>query len=316
MINYISVVMSVKNGGNYLTRAAKSITNQTFKNFEFIIINNDSRDNTQQILEDLAKDDNRIKIIKNSNNEKPSIGRMTGIKKAKYEWIALMDADDECHPERLENQINYINKSKIRNLGVVSTYGKYINSNNKIIANFYSGPISIKEFNKLHSNNEGYGIIDPSSIIKKEALFSVGGYLDRTFAYDLDLYYKIAEKNYIIQSINLPLYYYRIHANSYSVKHSMAQRQATHFINYNMRQRRNGQKEISNEEFNKKIWKSFSYRFSRQIHDLAMTNYKISGYSFIEKKKFHFLFFLILSFMLSPRYVIKKLFMQFVKKNV
>ena len=64
MINYISVVMSVKNGGNYLTRTAKSITNQTFKNFEFIIINNDSRDNTQQILEDLAKDDNRIKIIK------------------------------------------------------------------------------------------------------------------------------------------------------------------------------------------------------------------------------------------------------------
>lgn len=316
MTNHISVIMSVKNGEKYLTRAAKSILNQTFKNFEFIIVNNDSIDDTQLILENLAKEDSRIKIINNSNNENPSQGRMTGIKNAKYEWIALMDADDECHPERLEKQVNFIVNTEIKNLGVISTYGKYINSQNKVIANFYSGPINIKEFKNLHLNNDGYGILDPSSIIKKDVFLNVGGYLNQTFAYDLDLYYKIAESGYVIQSINLPLYFYRVHAGSYSVKHSMKQREVTHFINFNMRQRRNGKKEISDEEFNKKFWKRLYYRFPRQIHDLAMTNYKISGYSFMEKKIIRFLFFLVLSFMLSPRYVFKKLFVQFIKKNV
>ena len=66
-IEKISVVMSVKNGEKYVTRAIESILNQTFDNFEFIIVNNDSNDHTPEILSTFERKDSRVKIIKNSS---------------------------------------------------------------------------------------------------------------------------------------------------------------------------------------------------------------------------------------------------------
>ena len=307
--------MSVKNGEKYVAKAAESILNQTFKKFEFIIVNNDSNDKTEEILDNLAKKDSRIKILKNSNNEKPSEGRMTGIKEAQCEWFALMDADDESHPDRLQKQVEFINNTEIQNLAVLSTYGKYIDKNNKKVANLFYGPTSLNQFKKIYSNNGNVTIIDPSAIIKKDVFLKVGGYLNETYAYDLDLYYKIAEKNYIIQSINSPLYFYRIHADSYSVKNSMKQREMSHFVNYNMRQRRNGKNEITKEFFYENFWSKPFYRIHRKIHDQAMTNYKIAAHSFLEKKFLFFFVFIISAFMLSPAYVIKKIYRLFFNIN-
>ena len=146
--------MSVKNGEKYVARAIESILNQTFDNFEFIIVNNDSNDHTPEILSTFERKDSRVKIIKNSNNEKPSEGRMRGIEETKYDWFALMDADDESHPDRFQKQIEFINKSEMDNLAVLSTYGKYIDKNSKIVANFFSGPTNLKDFKNIYSRKE------------------------------------------------------------------------------------------------------------------------------------------------------------------
>ena len=104
-IENVSIIMSVKNGEKYLVRAIESIINQSFRSFEFIIVNNDSNDGTFEILENYKNKDSRIKILVNSNNETLYDGRTTGIKEAKFDWFALMDADDECHIDRIQKKI-------------------------------------------------------------------------------------------------------------------------------------------------------------------------------------------------------------------
>ena len=306
--------MSVKNGEKFLHKAIDSILNQTFKNFEFIIINNDSSDNTQEILENFIKKNSRIKTLKNFNNETLYQARIKAIKEAKYEWCALMDADDECHPQRFEKQVDFINNTEFENLAVVSTYGKYINKNSTIVANFFSGPKDINQFKNIFSNNDSFAIIDPSSIIKKDIFFKIGGYLENNIAADLDLYYKIAEAGYLIQTIASPLYCYRIHGGGYGVKNSMKQCKVTHLLNYNMRLRRSGKEEITEQQFNTNFWNKASYRIPRKILDYSKTYYKISTRSFIEKKIFTFFLNIILAFLFSPRYVLKKIYQQLFKR--
>jgi len=313
-IEALSVIMSVKNGEKFLHKAIDSILNQTFKNFEFIIINNDSSDNTQEILENFIKKNSRIKTLKNFNNETLYQARIKAIKEAKYEWCALMDADDECHPLRFQKQVDFINYTEFENLAVVSTYGKYINKNSTIVANFFSGPKDINQFKNIFSNNDSFAIIDPSSIIKKDIFFKIGGYLENNIAADLDFYYKIAEAGYLIQTIASPLYYYRIHGGGYGVKNTMKQCKATHLLNYNMRLRRSGKEEITEQHFNTNFWNKASYRIPRKILDYSKTYYKISTRSFIEKKIFTFFLNIILAFLFSPRYVLKKIYQQLFKK--
>lgn len=312
-IENLSIVMSVKNGQKFLSRAIESILNQSFVNFEFIIVNNDSVDNTSRILKYYKNLDSRIKILINSNNETLYEGRTKAINKTKYDWFALMDADDECDKNRIKEQVNFINKNKLDNLAVVSSYGKYINYKNNIIGNRYTGPVSLIEFEKLFKQNQSFSIIDPSAIINKKIFFQVGGYLKNNIAADLDLFYKIAENGFKILTVKKPLYYYRVHETSYSVKNSMKQCEVTHYINFNMRQRRNNKKEISEAEFYKKYWNNFFYRIPRKILDYSKTHYKISAYYFIQKKFFFSILNIFFAFIFSPRYTLKRLYQHLLK---
>ena len=307
-VENISIIMSVKNGEKFLGKAIESILNQTFTNFEFVIVNNDSNDGTSKILQSYQNKDHRIKILTNTNNETLYEGRTTGIIASKFDWFALMDADDECDINRIQEQINFINNHSSENLGVISTYGKYINYKNKTIANRFTGPTNEKAFKKMYSNNESFSLIDPSIIVNKNIFFKVVGYLKDNIAADIDLFYKIAERGFLIQTINKPLYYYRVHETSYSVQNSMRQCEITHFLNYNMRQRRSGRKEISKDHFYNNFWNKPSYRIPRKILDYSKTYYKISAYSFIQKKYLFSLLNIILAFIHSPRYTLKRLY--------
>ena len=314
-IENVSIIMSVKNGEKYLVRAIESIINQSFRNFEFIIINNDSNDGSFEILENYKNKDSRIKILVNSNNETLYDGRTTGIKEAKFDWFALMDADDECHIDRIQKQVDFINNNHNENLAVVSTYGKYVDHESKTIAYRSSGPINLEDFKNMYSNNESFTLIDPSIIMKKKVFFELGGYLKNNIAADLDFFYRVAENGYLIQTINNPLYYYRIHETSYSIKNSMKQCEVTHFINFNMRQRRSGKSQITEKQFYSDYWSKFSYRMPRKILDYSKTYYKISTYAFAKKRYFVFLFNFIIASFFSPKFISKKIYQHLFKKD-
>ena len=108
----ISVIMSVYNGETYLEEAIESVRKQTFKNWELIIINDCSTDSTSEILADFSLRDERIKVYTNEVNLKlpSSLNKAISLCSAKY--IARMDADDICLPERLEKQYKFMEENR------------------------------------------------------------------------------------------------------------------------------------------------------------------------------------------------------------
>ena len=112
-IPYVSVLMSVHNSENTVNFAIDSILNQTFSNFELLIMNDCSTDKTQIILEKYQNVDSRIKLFNNSTNLGLTRSLNTLIENSNGSFIARQDADDFSLPLRLEKQIEYIKKYKI-----------------------------------------------------------------------------------------------------------------------------------------------------------------------------------------------------------
>lgn len=107
----ISVIMSVYNGEVYLAEAIESVRNQTFKNWELIIINDCSTDSTSEILDKFSLIDDRIKIYPNEVNLRlpKSLNKAISLCRGKY--IARMDADDICLPDRLSKQYEFMEEN-------------------------------------------------------------------------------------------------------------------------------------------------------------------------------------------------------------
>jgi len=102
----VSVVMPVYNGEKYLRESIDSILNQTYTDYEFIIVNDGSNDKTEEII--LSYNDNRIRYIKNEKNLQIVKSLNRGIELAKGRYIARMDADDISLPRRFEKQITFM----------------------------------------------------------------------------------------------------------------------------------------------------------------------------------------------------------------
>ncbi|WP_408010794.1 glycosyltransferase family 2 protein [Pseudalkalibacillus sp. A8] len=102
----ISVVMAVYNGKLYVQQAIDSILQQTYRDFEFIIVNDGSTDKTIEILNDIQ--DPRVRLIHLPQNGGAASALNMGIQNAKGKWIAIQDADDLSCPTRLEDQISYV----------------------------------------------------------------------------------------------------------------------------------------------------------------------------------------------------------------
>jgi len=106
----VSVVMPVYNGAqnNYLHRSIPSILNQSFRDFEFIMIDDGSSDNSWQILTEYAAKDKRIKLLKNDKNRGISYSRNRGNDLARGKYIMLMDQDDDNLPDRMLKQVAFM----------------------------------------------------------------------------------------------------------------------------------------------------------------------------------------------------------------
>ena len=113
----LSVLMPAFNSEKYISEAIESILNQTFTDYEFIIINDGSTDNTAKIIQKYAKQDKRIKFVDNKKNQGFIASLNQGLDLARGEYIAKMDSDDISLPERFEKQVEYLDKNP--NCGLV-----------------------------------------------------------------------------------------------------------------------------------------------------------------------------------------------------
>ena len=168
----ISIVMPVYNGSCYLVEAIQSILNQTFRDFEFIIIDDGSSDMSVRVVQ--AFYDRRIILIQNTYNEGNYRSRNLGLKIARGKYICVMDADDISEPERLQKQFHFMEDNS--GTGICGTFIRNIPSN--ISPRFITDCEQLKV--AFLSNNF---CSHPSLIMRKE-------YLDKyNLHYNEDYYY-------------------------------------------------------------------------------------------------------------------------------
>ncbi|RWZ59093.1 glycosyltransferase family 2 protein [Halobacillus fulvus] len=108
----ISVIIAAYNAQLYVERAIKSILNQTYQNFEIIVCDDNSTDNTYDILVNLSTQDERIKVLKNEINMKAAYTRNRCLEHCNGTYIAIQDSDDFSHPSRLKEQISYLEQNR------------------------------------------------------------------------------------------------------------------------------------------------------------------------------------------------------------
>jgi len=205
----ISVVMSVFNSKDFLVEAIESVLSQTFKDFEFIIINDCSTDNSLNIIKEYMKKDKRIVLINNSKNIglTKSLNKGLGIAKGKY--IARMDADDISLFERFEKQYDFLEKNK--NIFLVGSGTIEIDNNGRKIRKFYriKNPFLLRL--RLQKKN---CIYHPSIIFRN---FKDIKYREKfVYSQDYDFFLLILSINRKVSNLKESLIKYRINPNAIS----------------------------------------------------------------------------------------------------
>ena len=207
----VSVIMSVRNCEEFLKKCIISILSQSYKNIEFIIVNDASSDGTKTIINSFKE--KRVKIISNKRRLglTNSLNKALGIAKGKY--IARMDGDDIAFKNRIRDQVNYMEKHK--KVGVVGSWVKIIDQNNKIIGNL-KFPVSNKSIKKYIFTSNPFR---HSTVLIRKSLFELYGNYDKLLdgAEDYDLWLRFAR---FTKFANIPSYllYYRFHTNQVSNK--------------------------------------------------------------------------------------------------
>lgn len=185
----ISVVMSVYNSEKWLNESISSILNQTFKNFEFIIINDGSTDSSESIIKSFANTDDRIILINQANcGLTKSLNKGISISSGRY--IARIDADDISLPDRLKKQYEILESSD--NLGLCYSSFFEIDSSGKQLGKSKV----VSKFDQVKRNlSKGVNNIAHSSVMFRKSIFeSLNGYREKLKkSQDFDLWLRMME---------------------------------------------------------------------------------------------------------------------------
>jgi len=186
----VSVIIPTFNRAHLVGRAIHSVLVQTYQDFEIIVVDDGSTDNTEKVIKSF--NDPRIRYVRHEKNKGGSAARNTGIKTARGKYIAFLDDDDEWLPEKLEKQIN-----KFQTLpsifGVVYSGFSYVSENGEIISNVIPTLRGKVYDNLLKENILG----SPTPLIKKNC-FKKAGLFDETLpsCQDWDMWIRLSKYYY------------------------------------------------------------------------------------------------------------------------
>lgn len=216
----VSVIMSIYNGANYLVQAIDSILTQTFPDFEFLIINDGSTDNTRELIESYS--DPRIVLI-NQDNMGLTKSLNKGIQLSKGEYIARMDADDISAADRLKTQVEFMEYNSdvavcgswVNTFGDTDSVWRYPTTHDEICSRqLFSNTV-------VHSS-----VMIRSSALKESKLLYDEKYLR---SQDYDLWVRLSRK-YKIANINSTLLFLRIHQLNTRIIHNEDQKKSANQI--------------------------------------------------------------------------------------
>lgn len=263
----VSVIMPAYNVELYIQDAIESILNQTFKDFEFIIINDGSTDNTAKIIQKYAKKDKRIKFINHSVN-KGFIARLNEcLDIAKGEYIAKMDSDDISLPERLYKQVEFLDNHL--DYGMVGCALRVFGDKSYVLKN----PQEVRIADFMSGCKTTIFMLRADIIEKNNLRFDKNYFAVE----DLEFYSRFARfsKIYNLQEV---LYLYRKHSSSCSVKHRLIQDENTKRVKY----------DIANFLFGDKKTADNFYAIYSWVYVFFIPFIKIKKYNFKRNKYYLF----------------------------
>lgn len=204
----VSIIMPCHNGANYIEKAINSVIAQTYIEWELIIIDDNSTDNSVLIANKYVNSDSRIKCLRNENNTgMPASPRNIGIKEAKGRYIAFLDCDDFWLPSKLEHQIPLFENEAC---AVVYSYYQKIDERETIISKPIESPKSVSYKGLLNGDCIGNltGVYDTKKVGKV--------YQREIHAEDYMMWLEILKKGYIAMNTKSVEGYYRILTSSTS----------------------------------------------------------------------------------------------------
>jgi glycosyltransferase involved in cell wall biosynthesis len=269
--------MAVKNGMPYLIQAVESILGQSYKNFKFIIINDNSEDDTIGYLKSIS--DERLKIFQNPGNGLIKALNY-GIKKIDTEYFAIMDADDISSSNRLRHQIEFLENNY--NYGLVGCQIKYfINDSDRT----WTVKLPSKHLQIVKGLQMGiYVLSHPTIFVRTEIIKKIGGYREDSFPNpDYDLYIRIIEHGKLA-NLNNEYCGVRLHEKSHTALN----------LSLIIRKSENEKNMLYNSQIKRII------SFSPYLKIEAIRLYKKGIVNILKGKRLKGFFFLITSAFLAP----------------
>ena len=214
----ISVLMSVYNGEKYIQEAINSILNQTYQNFELIIVNDGSVDKTREIIE--AYKEPRIVLFNLEENRGVGSALQFGLQKTQGKYIAKADADDIFHPTRLEKQKKFLDDNP--DIALVGSFVEYFSEDEKVRnTSRYRAFKDIIEKHKqvtgsmnIHEEMYKYCCIAHTTMMIRSEIIKKLGYKDWRIGEDYDLLYRLNKHGYKMENIPQFLIGVRVHNDS------------------------------------------------------------------------------------------------------
>lgn len=207
----VSVIMPAYNAEEYIAESIDSVVDQTYKNWELIIIDDGSTDNTKAIAKKRAEKDNRIQYLYQENG-KQGKARNYGINKSKGEYIAFLDADDLWDRKKLMVQISHLNKNP--NIDLIFSQGYSLKGNKISNYDVRIKPIWTKEDLSILIEKNQIPIL--SVVLKKKLISTIGGFTENLSIQNVEDYHlwiMLLLFKFKFSSIAERLFTYRIHEN-------------------------------------------------------------------------------------------------------
>ncbi len=205
---FVTVLMPVYNADPYIREAIDSVLTQSYTNFELLIINDGSTDNSLQIIK--SYNDARIRLVENEGNLGLIETLNKGLNLAQGEYIARMDADDISMPTRLEKQVEFLDQHQ--EVAVLATTLVLINEDGKD-QGYWLDDYNCKTIEQIKHTLPKINCIGHPTVMMKSSVAKLAGYNEH-FLYNEDwgLWLTLLSDGHVIAKLDSPLLYYRIHS--------------------------------------------------------------------------------------------------------
>ncbi|PZX52085.1 glycosyltransferase family 2 protein [Algoriphagus chordae] len=299
----VSVILPVFNQEQFLDETILSILDQSYQEFELLILDDGSTDGSAEIIRKYSQFDNRIKSYFRENRGK-CVSTNELVDKAEANWCVFLDSDDVMFKNRIEDQIAFHQQNP--ELLASSCHCDYIDNDGEFIGTqtypFFKGEndwqISLK-------NNEIVLCAFTGLMVKKDVYTQIGGLRSAFWpCEDMDFINRFIEHEFPIQIIQKPLMKYRIHDNSVTSKRQWDMFRISDYVSRCAMLRRSGEREISFGEFVElDNQNSLIFSLKRKLLRYSQIWHRKAGYAYYKKQYVTFSKRFLLAFCFSPAYV-------------